>query len=376
MKHALGLVSALAIMFGAAGAADAQVRILGRSELSRSGGFTVQWPSSGFEARLEGSLLEATIEDYGDNWLNVEVDGKVTRLDLQPGVATYTLFAGEAGSHAIRVTRRTGSPSGPTRIVDIRSDGVLQPPPAPARRILVIGDSITSGYGIEGANQTCSFSHATQNADLAYPALVARAFGADLHSVSIDGRGLIRNYAGDDPAMSLVAWRTLPGATAKWPLAAYEPQVIVVNLGTNDFAAGDPGDGFDHAYIGMLARLRAAYPEARIYAAFGPMLEGAAHEAAKASIRGAVEELRRHHDTRVTFVEFPQEVGGRRFGCDWHPGMDAHKAMAHRLGDLVRRDLGWTPAAGGGPGAVPREDASSLPGAGAPAQSLPVVLFR
>lgn len=349
MKHALRIASALALMVSAAGAAEAQVRILGRSEPGKIGGFVIQWPGSGFETRLNGKLLTATIEDFGDNWLNVEVDGQVRRVDLRPGVSTYTLFSGPAGPHTIRVTRRTGSPSGATRVHDIHADGTLQAPAAPDRRILVIGDSITSGYGIEGADQTCRYTHATQNADLAYPALIARNFGADLHSISADGRGLVRNYAGEDPAMSLVAWRMLPDSTPRWPTATYQPQVIVVNLGASDFAAGDPGDGFDNAYITLLKKLRAAYPVAHIYAAFGSMLYGKAYEAARNSVKGAVEDMRLHHDTRVSFIEFSLPADGHRFGCDWHPGIDAHRAMAASLEDQIEKDLGWTPNEQGAP---------------------------
>jgi lysophospholipase L1-like esterase len=228
----------------------------------------------------------------------------------------------------------------------------MQTPAAPGRRILVIGDSITSGYGVEGLDRTCAYSHATQNADLAYPALTARTFGADLHSISVDGRGLVRNYEGDDPSMDQVAWRVLPDSTSRWPAAAYEPQVVVVNLGTSDFTDGDPGEGFDNAYIGLLGKLRAAYPVARIYAAFGPMLDGESYDAARASIYAAVEERRLDRDARVSFVEFPSAVEGRRFGCDWHPGLDAHRAMASRLEDLIEKDLGWTPTPPGKPGTV------------------------
>src|SRR6185295_13188435 len=132
MKHALRLIPALALMAAAIGAAEAQsVRILGRSEPNPAGGFIVNWPSSGFEARLNGTRLTATIQDSGRNWLNVEVDGVVTPLELKQGAATYTLFSGPFGHHTIRVTRRTGAPVGSLRILDIRADGHLEPTPAP-----------------------------------------------------------------------------------------------------------------------------------------------------------------------------------------------------------------------------------------------------
>lgn len=342
MQHLIRFIPAIALALISAGAAHAQgVRILGRSEPERGGGFILQWPGSGFEAKFTGKRLTATIDDYGDNWLNVEIDGVASKLDLQEGPTNYTLFNGTAGEHTIRITRRTGAPSGPTRVLDIRSDGPIAPTAMPERRMLVIGDSITSGYGVEGADQFCTYTHATQNADLAYPALAAKDFGADLHSISIDGYGLIRNYAGDDATMDKASWKMLPGGTSLWPGSVYQPQVIVINLGTSDFSAGDPGDRFDAAYIGMLRKLRAAYAEAKIFAVFGPMLSGDAYVAARASVFGATETIRKDGDLRVSFIEFSPPQSARRFGCDWHPGLDAHRAMATRLEAAVQKELGW-----------------------------------
>jgi hypothetical protein len=71
-----------------AGPASAQdVRVLGRSIPDGSGGFTIQWPGSGFEARFRGTTLTASIEDYGQISLNVELDGKISRLDPRQQIA-------------------------------------------------------------------------------------------------------------------------------------------------------------------------------------------------------------------------------------------------------------------------------------------------
>ncbi|HVY90219.1 MAG TPA: GDSL-type esterase/lipase family protein, partial [Hyphomonadaceae bacterium] len=299
----------------------------------------------GFEVKLTGHMLSATMEDWGENWLDVTVDGQTARLDLKPGVNTYPLFVGSAGEHVIRVTRRTGAPTGPTRILEIKGDGPLVPTLAPERRIMVIGDSVTSGYGVEGLDKTCSYSHDTENADLAYPALAAQSFGADLQNISSDGRGLIRNYAGEDPAMDVLTWRVLPDSEAIWQTSLYRPQVIVVNLGANDFDSSDPGDVFDEAYVTMLRRLRRAYPDAEIIGAIGSLLWGQRYTAAKTSISDAVNVLRKEGDTKVQFLEFTPPSQGRRYGCDSHPGMDAQAFMADQLEAAIQKSVGWAPQA-------------------------------
>lgn len=63
----------------------------------------------------------------------------------------------------------------------------LTPPEGPARRIEVIGDSITCGYGVDGADQYCPFSAATENHYRTYAAIAARDLGADLATLAWSG---------------------------------------------------------------------------------------------------------------------------------------------------------------------------------------------
>lgn len=344
MRTLFKLISALTIAASFAGVAQAQnYRVLGRSEPVANGGFAIQWPGSGFEVTLRGSKLTAQIEDWGGNWLNIEANGQVTQVALKEGSWEYVLFDGPPGQHTIKVTRRTGTPVGVTRFLDVSGDGPMLPTDDRSRRILVIGDSVTSGYGVEGQDQSCAYSHATQNHDLAYPALTAAAFNADIHTIAADGRGLIRNYAGEEPTMAEAAWRELPGSEIKWAKLAFRPQAIIINLGSADFAFGDPGDDFDAAYVDLLTTLRQTYPQAEIYGAFGGMLQGDAYAAARNSILGAVSNRQDAGDTRVHFVEFSIDASPRRFGCDWHPGFDAHRQMALTIQTAISRDLGWKP---------------------------------
>src|SRR5207253_1331322 len=63
-------------------------------------------------------------------------------------------------------------------------------------------------------------------------------------------------------------------ASSRWPFPAPPPDVVVVNLGTNDFWKGDPGPSFETAYTAFLVKIRARYPAAPIIAALGPLLDG------------------------------------------------------------------------------------------------------
>ncbi len=318
------------------------VRPLGRVEELGPTSLNIEWPMSGFEATFDGNTLSADIEDTGKNWLNVEVDGTSKAVALEEGRHTYTLFSGLDSTHRIRVTRRTGAQEGPTTFVAVSADN-LRSTQSLDRRILVIGDSIASGYGVEGENQSCRGTQATQNAGLAWPALLASTFGADLELISVDGGGLYRNYEGDAPTMAAVMWRTLPSEEAMWP-GNSRPDLIVVNLGTSDFGADDPGPRFKDTYVETLGRIRVAYPGANIIATIGGMLDKPKLAAAKAAIEGAVDVRRGVGDLRTSFVLLDPSPKGRRYGCDWHPGVDGQKSMAQALQAAATSSLGWKPA--------------------------------
>ena len=344
MKTTLPVLAALLAMSALSPAASAQpIRPLGRVDAIDISSFNIEWPMSGFEARFDGSTLTAVIEDTGKNWLNVDVDGKVQAVALKEGRHAYTLYSGLEGPHTIRVTRRTGAQEGPTTFATISGHN-LRPTQASDRQILVIGDSIASGYGVEGVNQWCHFSQDTQNAGLAWPALLAKALGADLQVLSVDGRGLYRNYDGDAPTMASLMWRVVPSEDAIWR-GGYAADVVIVSLGTNDFAAGDPGEAFTDAYAATLAKLRATYPQASIIATIGGMLEKPKLNAAKTAIAAAVTARRKSGDTRTSFIFLDPPSRGHRFGCDWHPGKDAQAYMAQTLQAAVARALDWKPVA-------------------------------
>jgi lysophospholipase L1-like esterase len=357
---------ALASILGApaAGAQIADIRSLGRTSEDLAAGTLMQWPGSGFETVLSGRKLTATISDaFGDNYLNVEVDGVTHVLDLAQGTSTYTLYSGEAGDHHIRVTRRTGPLSGQTHLIDVRADGRIKAPAAPERRILAIGDSLVTGFGVEGPDQHCAFSHATQNHDLTFPALVARHFGSDLQTVAADGRGLVRNYSGAGTAMDELAWRAALGQPRPAPPEAFRPQVVIISLGVTDFTADTSPPGFAEAYDTLLRRIRTTWPETEVFATFGASLNGERYEAGKAAVRAAVERRQVAGDRRVQFIELAPPNEGRRYGCSWHPGIDAHRFMADQLQDAIRNRLAWTPGPARSLGArhgMRQEDSSPL----------------
>lgn len=194
----------------------------------------------------------------------------------------------------------------------------------------------------------CPFSADTENHYLTYGALAARALDAELSTIAWSGKGVVCNYG--DGASSCVDPlptyfdRTLPGsATSQWEFAKWQPHAVVINLGTNDFStAEDPRqDEFETAYVDLLERVRAAYPQALILCSVGPLLSGADLSTARSYIEGAVDTRIDAGDANVKTFEIEPTNPADGYGCDWHPSQRTHEVMAEALTTVLRDELGW-----------------------------------
>jgi hypothetical protein len=114
---------------------------------------------------------------------------------------------------------------------------------------------------------------------------------------------------------------------------------VVVLLGTNDFASGDPGQPFLAAYKTFVHDLRGHYPQARIYLAHSPMLSGDRGTA----LAGYLDQVKAAQasagDANVGILDF-QPPAADAWGCG-HPNGATHLIMSGVLKTALQTDLGW-----------------------------------
>ncbi len=320
----------------------AELHFIGRFDTSDPQGPRFQWPGSGVVARFSGTGVSVRLSG-GTDWYAWTVDDDpVGTLHYAGQTNAIALASGlSAGEHTVRIFRRDESFFGTSQFRGFTvSGGQLVASVFPfSHRMMVIGDSITCGYGNEGDSPTCPFTQDTENNYLAYASIAARDLDAALHTIAWSGKGIYREYGGGTTdQMPVLFDRTLPTeATSTVDHAAYVPEVIVINLGTNDFSAGDPGVAYETAYIAFTARLRSLYPNAFIICAIGPMNTS---DIIQERIGNVVDARTTNGDARISFMAFdPQETGG--IGCDYHPNTITHMVMAERLVTEVRTITGW-----------------------------------
>lgn len=320
-----------------------QPHIGGRVIAGRDGALTFGWPGVYFEGRFRGSGIRVKFEAHTDH-MRLLVDGQEKLIFKRPGMVDTVLERLPAGEHVVRLEKLTESQSGGSRFLGFfPAAGSAPLPPRPRlRQIEFIGDSYTVGYGNTSPIQTCSEQevHATTDTQQAFGPLVAKRLEADYRINAYSGFGIVRNYNGGSPGLSLptIYKRLKPDEPAALERSGggWRPQVIVINLGTNDFStplrATEPwphqealkGD-YRQRYVQFVRQLAARQPQARFILMgsepFFPEVERVAAALNK---------------------DLPGRVGVLRFNGLDYAGCHSHPSLADdiRLADLLEKSIG------------------------------------
>ncbi len=254
-----------------ASAAAENIRYLGRTYtedyVAYSQGQTVEgvtffdWTMSGFEVAFCGTGLSAQLVtdryDRGPIRFYVYVDSDFAPMEGRmlevagEEAGTYVLCDGlPEGKHTVMLRRASccsrggfDDPrglAGRTGLASLTVEGeapaLLNKLADKALKLEFIGDSITCGDAINQVN-----GQNVEDGTLTYAAFTAYRLGADINVMSISGNGCICCLFGtpllDLPDQYLYTdnlAKTSREALKEWDFARYQPDVVVVNLGTND----------------------------------------------------------------------------------------------------------------------------------------------
>lgn len=331
------------------GGADAgpteQVHFVGRFDLSDPSAPSFSFPGTAVMATFDGTGVDVDLETNGQDTFAIVIDGALSRTVKPPqGRAVRPLANGlAAGRHDVALYKRTESFVGVARFRGFSvHDGALVATPFPfPHRIEIVGDSISCGYGAEGQGPSCPFVADQETEFGAWGAVAARALGAARSTVCYSGKGLTRNYGGGTSVLMGEIWQRTLGdmPNPRWSFASTPaPDVVVINLGTNDFSVGDPGKAFEDAYLAMLTDVRSRYPSAWIVCAAGTMLGASELAKADAYIQSAVARL---GDKRVSTLDLGVQQQSDGIGCDWHPSLATQQKMGAALAAHIKSVMGW-----------------------------------
>ena len=355
------------------------------------------WSGNYMTARFEGTEVTWGAEAGVEMVFEEIIDGQANQVILGGAVESSTVTRTvAAGVHEITVIRSSEALFGDVEFIPFTfGSGTKQLPPTEhPRRIEYIGDSITCGYGDEGPNATCPYDvpirkakgadgkeedvkiPETQNIYLAYGSLAARKLNADAVTLCFSGKGVVLNYreqgVGEGavlnpndkpdpdarttiPQYYLRTIASTPGSKP-WDFTKEpQPQVVVINIGTNDFARdvdqNSIADGIDlgkfrQGYLDFVKFVRTKRPMAEVFLALPPMVTDKfpldnARSDFRNTLKSIVDELNGAGDAKVSFIELV-EMGVRYgLGCDYHPNLEVHRIMSEQVAGAIHAKTCW-----------------------------------
>ena len=127
----------------------------------------------------------------------------------------------------------------------------------------------------------------------------------------------------------------------EWDFSKRQPDVIVINLGTNDasYVKNDAAkkQEFTGEYVSFLKQVRQKNPDAVIFATLGIM--GAD---LYSCIEDAVEQyVNETADSKVHAMKFDTQSMSDGIAADWHPSEKTHEKAAEKLSAKIKEVMGW-----------------------------------
>ena len=334
------------------------------------------YSASGFSFVMKGKRAEAVILSDPDSWEEANkgvigvfvTEGNDTSIAAIPEEPSQRITLRERENHivlfespvektvTVRLMKFSECAFGCAGLKSLEIDGEVEPvetTTAADRQLKLefIGDSITCGYGIEGVWEKDTFTTQQERPDKAYAFLTAKALGAQVHLCSWSGIGLISNYVDPETIM-------LPDThwlmQANWPYtdkslslrlglepevwdsSKYQPDIVVINIGTNDISWVRGMEERRLEYTAQLRHLIEAVnrrsPRAKICCCLGIM-----GEALNDSVKEAVELFKKDFPSvTAKAVLFTQQLESDGIGADWHPSPVTHKKAAATLTAALR----------------------------------------
>ena len=327
-----------------------KIKIMGRSAIGAEG-VDFFWTASGFEVNANGSELWARIaSDYDkfEVWISVWLNGiQTSRLMLNKGENNICLYRNlpSASVKNIRVYKETQAMGDDSLhrflLKSLSTDGDLLPVTPQPLKIEFIGDSITSGEGTAGAKGETDWASIFFGGTKTWAFKIAQRLGADFNVISQSGWGVVCGYDSDfDHAIpkrykEVCSVVNRFGGEREWDFSNFEPDWVIVNLGTNDQnpcqSRPDIAALFEPAVISFLKEIRARNPKAKIVWCYG-MIGRVLTKQIKRAV-GAYK--KQSGDKNVQFVLLP-EIDMQKTAALSHPSEAQQKSAADFLLDKLQ----------------------------------------
>ena len=166
--------------------------------------------------------------------------------------------------------------------VNVTNGKIVPLPSSEDNRIKVefIGDSITCGYGVYG-DPDSEYHIKYEDGMASYAALTAKSLRLNARYFSVSGFGVYVRYDGDPEGIITKVYpytNFFVDETIKYNFNEFIPDLVVINLGTNDsghLENEDIQNGFISNYVGLLKFIKTYAPNSKILCICGTLCTNA-----------------------------------------------------------------------------------------------------
>ena len=307
--------------------------------------------ASGFELFFKGSMVSAVITATNYNsstyrpCIVIVVDDNfdtATTLFLNKATNDVTLAIGinDALEHKVTLYKRSESIDSHIALVSVKTDGVfIKKIEEKPLKIEFIAASSSTGYGNLGSPS--SSGKTTENSDClkGFAFLTAQALNADINIFSASGWGCYASRWTTPNTVNVCdSYEYVDfNSSIPWMHALFTPDVVVVNLGTNDWSYINAATSetekdarmtaFQNKYVYFLKRLHDLYPDAQIVVLYGLMNESSIYEVTESIVKMA----------KISIPNLASiKINGDAGGYNSHPSVKSHAEIAKTLTEFIK----------------------------------------
>lgn len=339
------------------------------------------WTGSGIELNVTGSELWIEFEtDYDEleQWISIEINNSFTsRMMLPKGKSNICIFRlmDKDKVKNVRIYKDV-QPMGRDKksifkIISVQSDGEFLKVDDRKLKIEFIGDSISSGEGTCGATENEEWTTMFFTCRNAYPCIVSKLLNCDFRIISQSGWGVYSAYDNNienvlpriyDKVCGAVSGTCNDeyGASEANDFSLWVPDIIVVNLGTNDGGAFsspewiDENTGirykqrktenemfnmedlkkFENAAISFLKKLRMYNKSSEIIWCYGCL-----DNSMMGSIYRAIDTYRYETEDNHVYVLPLSNMEQNDVGSRYHPGAKYHEKAARQIEEFINQTI-------------------------------------
>lgn len=327
---------------------DPSITYNGRTKKLLDGSVRYDWVGTYLQTSFPGSSIAVSISESGRSFHNIFIDGKWIRKIEITGKQKHTVVLASGlskGFHVLKLQKCTEGEFGCTTIQGfyISQKGPLRAVKKKTRLIEIFGDSYTCGYGSEAQGPQEHFKLNTENCDLSYGCIIARYFDADYVLIAHSGKGLVRNY-GENRQISKNTIYTRSNHvyddfdTLTYNFSAYHPDLVMINLGTNDYSpiVAPSVEQYAETYINLIHSIRKHYGNITILCIIP-------HTANDYLNCGLNEVRRRIRAMKGVYMSNPMPgiLSSSNLGADDHPNYLGHQKIAMNLIPTISTIMNW-----------------------------------